>query len=78
MKNRVSNWIIGIGCNDHQYRIGGVTYIVSSRFEPTESKSSLKDRLERTIVSDFTPLTLTASQDKISDEYVCSAAGEEA
>ena len=77
MKNKILNWIIGIGCGDRHYQIGDVTYTVSSHFEPINSENKINDRLKRTIISDFVPLTLLESQDKIADEYVCSAAGEE-
>ncbi|MPM62494.1 hypothetical protein SDC9_109366 [bioreactor metagenome] len=53
MKNKVMNWIIGIGCGERQYSINNVTYTVSSRFEPFESKNNIKDRFERTIVSEL-------------------------
>lgn len=72
MKNKILNWIVGIGCGDRQYKIGDVTYTVCSHFEPTASKNRIKDRLEKTIISDFVPLTLLESQDKMADEYVCS------
>jgi len=77
MKNKILNWIVGIGCGDRQYKIGGVTYTVSSHFEPANSENKINDRIKRTIISDFAPLTLLESKDKMVDEYVCSAAGEE-
>ncbi len=77
MKNKILNWIVGIGCGDRQYKIGGVTYTVSSHFEPTNSENKINDRIKRTIVSDFAPLTLLESTDKMAVEYVCSAAGRE-
>jgi hypothetical protein len=72
MSNKILKWIVGIGCGDRQYKIGGVTYTVSSRFEPTKSKNKINDRIKRTIVSDFTSLTLIESKYKMTDEYVCS------
>lgn len=77
MKNRILNWIVGIGCGDRQYKIGDVTYTVSSHFEPTDSKNQIKERLKKTIISDFVPLTLLEPQVKMADEYVCSTAGKE-
>ncbi len=77
MKNTILNWIVGIGGGDRQYKIGGVTYTVSSHFEPTNSENKINDRIKRTIVSDFAPLTLLELTDKMADEYVCSAAGRE-
>lgn len=77
MKNKILSWIVGIGCGDRRYKIGDVTYTVSSHFEPTDSKNRIKERLEKTIISDFVPLTLLTSTDKIADEYVCSTVGKE-
>ena len=77
MKTKISAWIVGIGCGERKYKVNNVTYTVSSCFEPFESKSNLKDRFERTIVGDFVPLTLLSPKDKMANEYVCSAAGEE-
>ena len=77
MKNKILNWIVGIGCGDRQYKIGCVTYTVSLHFEPTNSENKINDRIKRTIVNDFTPLTLLEPTDKMADEYVCSAAVEE-
>ena len=77
MKNKISAWIIGIGCGERKYKINNVTYTVSSSFEPFQSKNNLKERFERTLISDFVPLTIPESQDKMADEYVCSAAGKE-
>lgn len=77
MNNKIRNWIIGIGCGDRQYKIGDVTYTVSSHFEPMNSKNKINDRIKRTIINDFAPLTLPGFKDKMADEYVCSTAGEE-
>jgi len=77
MKSNMINWIIGIGGGQRQYKVGNVTYMVSSHFQPTEAKDTIKDRIKRTLVSDFVPLTILNSEDKMADEYVCSTAGEE-
>ena len=77
MKNKIRNWIIGIGCGEHQYKVGDVTYTVSSYFEPINSENKINDRIKRSIVSDFAPLTIFKPQDIMADEYVCSTAGEE-
>ena len=77
MKSNLINWIIGIGCGERKYKVNNVTYTVSSSFEPFQSKNNLKERFERTLISDFVPLTIPESQDKMADEYVCSTAGEE-
>ena len=77
MKNKLAAWIVGIGCEERKYKINNVTYTVSSHFEPFESKNSIKGRFERTIVSDFVPLTLKTPDCIMADECVCSAAGKE-
>jgi hypothetical protein len=77
LKNKIRNWIIGIGCGDRHFKIGDVTYTVSSHFEPMNSENKINDRIKRTIINDFTPLTLPQYKDKMADEYVCSTAGEE-
>lgn len=77
MKNKILTWIVGIGCGDRRYKIGDVTYTVSSHFEPINSENKINDRIKKTIISDFVPLTVLELQDKMVDEYVCSTAGEE-
>jgi hypothetical protein len=77
VNNKSDLWIVGLGAGDREYRINGVTYRVSSRFEPFDSAENLKGRFERTIVSDFIPLTVPKAEDKITAESVCSAAGKE-
>ena len=72
MKDKIRNWIIGIGCGEHQYKVGDITYTVSSHFEPINSENKINDRIKRTIVSDFAPLTIFEPQDIMADEYVCS------
>ena len=76
MRN-ISNWIVGIGCGDRQYKIGNVTFTVSSRFEASQSKNKINDRIKRTIVNGFAPLTIAKAKNKMTDEYVCSTAGKE-
>lgn len=73
------SWIIGIGAGEHEYKIGDVTYIVSSHFaKPSEPvKETLSDRLKHFVSGDFADLTADVEKDKIESEYVCSAAGKE-
>ena len=77
-KNR---WIVGVGMEDRSYIVNGVKYVVSSRFAPTRIKEkcepTLSDRLHSFIGSGFAKLTIPGQTDIISDEYACSAAGEE-
>ena len=73
------SWIIGFGSREHEYRIGDVTYIVSSHFvhssEPV--KETLSDHIKHFISGDFADLTADVEKDKVDSEYVCSAAGKE-
>ena len=73
------SWIIGIGAGEHEYKIGDVTYIVSSHFiNPSEPvKETLSDRIKNFVSGDFADLTADVENDKIDSEYVCSAAGKE-
>ena len=73
------NWIIGLGAGERDYKIGDVTYIVTSHFaKPTESgKQTISDRLKSFVGGDFADLTADTDTDTIDDEYVCSAAGKE-
>ena len=82
MRKRDSNcFIVGVGCEEHSYTINGVTYVVSSRFAPTKIEKkrelTLSDKIQSFIGSGFAKLTILVQTDTISDEYACSAAGEE-
>ncbi len=63
------------------YEIGGVKYIVSSRFAPFDFKEdetpSLGDRIEKYLRDDLTDLPNVPEPSIISSEYVCSVAGKE-
>ena len=74
-----SNWIIGFGAAEHEYKIGDVTYIVTSRFaKPTEpEKKTLSERMKGFVGGDYAELTVDPAEDTIDCEYVCSAAGKE-
>ena len=52
-------------------------FTVFSEFEPMKSENTIKSRFEKSITSDFTDLTDAILQNKMAEEYVCSAAGEE-
>ena len=76
--NKRTNWIVGISDGKaHEYKIGNVTFTVLSEFQPKISGVTIKNRFERTITGDFTDLTGAILQNKMAEEYVCSAAGEE-
>ena len=64
---------------EHEYKIGDVTYIISSHFaQPSEPvKETLSDRLKHFVGGDFADLTADVEKYKIDSEYVCSAAGKE-
>lgn len=73
------NWIIGLGIDEREYKIGDVTYIVTSHFaKPTdEEKLTITDRMKRFVGSDFADLTDEPDTDTMNAEYGCSAAGKE-
>ena len=74
----MGNWIVGISdYKPHEYKIGNVTFEVLSVFEPSKSKTTIKNRFERTLKNDFVDLTDHIIDGKMGDEYVCSAAGKE-
>ena len=78
----MGNWIVGFGSRDHEYVINGVKYIVGSKFQKVNLKEPaenilLSSRIEKYITNDFADLTADISTNKISNEYVCSAAGKE-
>ena len=62
---------------NHEYRINGVNYMVGSKFEPPREGRSVRCAIERIISGDMIDLMDLAEDDKLSSEYVCSAAGEE-
>jgi len=73
------NWIIGLGADEREYKIGDVTYIVKSHFaKPTdEEKLTITDRMKRFVGGDFADLTDEPDADTMNAEYGCSAAGKE-
>ena len=73
------NWIIGLGADEREYKIGDVTYIVTSHFaKPTDAeKLTITDRMKSFVGGDFADLTADTDADIINGEYVCSAAGKE-
>ena len=74
-----NNWIIGLGEGEREYKIGDVTYIVTSHFaKPTDTeKMTIADRMKSFVGGDFADLTADIDADTIDGEYVCSAAGKE-
>ena len=74
-----NNWIIGLGAGEREYKIGDVTYIVTSHFaKPSEENcQTITDRMKRFVGSDFADLTDELDTDTMDAEYGCSAAGKE-
>lgn len=73
------NWFIGLGADEREYKIGDVTYIVTSHFaKPTDTeKLTIADRMKNFVGGDFADLTADIDADTIDGEYVCSATGKE-
>ena len=69
--------IIGVIQGEHSYCVNGVTYTVGAKFEPPREGRSVRRAVERIISGDTIDLMDLAKDDKLSSEYVCSAAGEE-
>ena len=74
-KNTKKNfWVIGIAPYESTYQINGVTYMVSSRFEPRKDEvHTLRSRFERLIKSNSADLTTTVEDGIITAEYVSAA-----
>jgi len=70
-------WIIGVIQGENSYCVNGVTYTVGAKFEPPREGRSVRRAVERIISGDTIDLMDLAKDDKLSSEYVCSAAGEE-
>ena len=65
---------------EHEYKIGGATYIVSAAFKHTgrkEDNTSFATCVKKIINSDFAHLIITEGNDTMAAENVCSAAGKE-
>ena len=60
----------------HEYVINGATYIVGSASVSLDEPKTLKDRIERILVSDFTHLEVSDKNATIAAE-MCSTATEE-
>ena len=74
---RKLGWIIGVIQSEHNYCINDVTYTVGAEFEPPHEGRSVRRAVEHIISGDMIDLMDLAEDDKLSSEYVCSAAGEE-
>ena len=77
MKKKTNGWICGLLPREREYKINGVTYIVSARFEGSDSENSIRSRLEHAISNEMIDLTVQPTDCRMAEEYVYSAAGEE-
>ncbi len=61
------------------YRIGGVRYIVSSRFVPPgySQNRTMESRLRHCLASGLVVLTENRTENTMKAEYMCPAAGKE-
>ena len=65
---------------EHEYKVNGATYIVSTAFKHTgrkENNTSFPSCVKKIINSDFAHLIVTEENDTMAAENVCSAAGKE-
>ena len=72
-KKNKNSWVMGMP-NESTYQVNGVTYIVSSQFEPRSGDShTLRSRLERLIKNNSADLSTEKDGDIITVEYVSAA-----
>lgn len=70
-------WIIGLILGEHSYRINGVSYEVTSRFEDSQNGHSVRKSFQNLLSGNMVDLQDCLPGDNMSPEYVCSAAGKE-
>ena len=72
-KKKKNSWVMSMP-NESTYKVNGVTYIVSSQFEPWSGDShTLRSRLERLIKNNSADLSTETQGDIITAEYVSAA-----
>ena len=72
-KKNKNAWVMSMP-NESTYQVNGVTYIVSSQFEPrSEESHTLRSRLERLIKNNSADLSEETEGDIITAEYVSAA-----
>ena len=72
-KKNKNAWVMSMP-NESTYQVNGVTYIVSSQFEPRSGDShTLRSRLERLIKNNSADLSEETKGDIITAEYVSAA-----
>ena len=72
-KKKKNSWMMSMA-NESTYQVNGVTYIVSSQFEPrSEEAHTLRSRFERLIKNNSADLSTDKDGDIITAEYVSAA-----
>ena len=72
-KKNQNAWVMSMP-NESTYQVNGVTYIVSSQFEPWSGDShTLRSRLERLIKNNSADLSTETQGEIITAEYVSAA-----
>ena len=72
-KKNKNAWVMSMP-NESTYQVNGVTYIVSSQFEPRKDDShTLRSRLERLVKNNSADLSTEKDGDIITAEYVSAA-----
>ena len=72
-KKNKNSWVMSMP-NESTYQVNGVTYIVSSQFEPrSEESHTLRSRLERLVKNNSADLYEETKGDIITAEYVSAA-----
>ena len=67
-------WIVDMMPGESRYKVNGVRYIVSSRFEePSRNAHTLRSRFERLIKNNSADLSEETKGDIITAEYVSAA-----
>ena len=66
--------------SDHEYKINGATYVVSSAFRHTgrkEDNTSFPSCIKKILISDFAHLNIIEENSTLTAENVCSTVGKE-
>ena len=72
-KKNKNAWVMSMH-NESTYQVNGVTYIVSSQYEPRSDDShTLRSRLERLVKNNSADLSEETKGDIITAEYVSAA-----
>lgn len=74
---RLKGWVCGLLTGEREYKLNGVTYIVSASFEDPNSDNTIRSRFENVITNEMIDLIDKPPDDIITEEYVYSAVGKE-